>query len=226
MSPTLSLLAQGVDDLITILIVILFIVIPAIAQFIAKMRAQKKPEAGAPGPAGRPARRPAGQPAEQAVDDEIGDFLRKATDRLGQKRQAAPRPAPPPIAAQAVGEQAIEAEVAAEEKPLGAQLRRHVGDYLDAEEFRQRADELGHEVGQADEQLAERLHGVFDHKLGRLADKPGESATPTAVFETKAPQAQMPATAAAGFTALLSDAQSIRRAIVINEILQRPEQRW
>ncbi len=214
MNSALSLLAQGgVDELIGILIVILFIVIPAIAQLIAKMREQKKPEADAAGPV----RRPAGHPAEQAVDDEIGDFLRKATNRLGQKRQKAPRP---------VEAQIVEAEPVAEERPLGGQLRQHVGDYLDAEKFQQRAGELGYEVGQADENLDEHLHDVFDHKLGRLAGKPGESATPTGLAETKAPQAKMPPTAAAGFAALLSDAQSIRRAIVINEILQRPEHRW
>lgn len=222
MSPTLPLLALGAEELIGYLIVILFIVIPAIGQLIAKMREQKKPEAGAPGPIRRPARHPAGQPAEQAVDDEIGDFLRKATNRLGQKRQEAPRP----VAAQVVGEQVFEAEVAAEEKPLGGQLRQHVGDYLDAGKFQQRAGELGYEVGQADENLDEHLHDVFDHKLGRLAGKPGESATPTGLAEAKPPQTKMSPTAAAGFAALLSDAGSIRRAIVISEILQRPEQRW
>ena len=36
----------------------------------------------------------------------------------------------------------------------------------------------------------------------------------------------MPATSAAGFAALLADADSIRQAIILNEILQRPEHRW
>ena len=35
-----------------------------------------------------------------------------------------------------------------------------------------------------------------------------------------------PQTAAAGLAAMLADAQGIRQAILINEILQRPTDRW
>ena len=214
------LLAQDFGDFIWIAFVILFIIVPAIGQMISKMRQQgQKPGGGGP----RPARR---VPVE-AVEDEIGDFLRRAVQRGAAQKPAEgpqpPRPAQPPMMAE------VAALVPDEEQPLGSRLRQHVGEYLDEKEFSNWASKLGAEVAQADEHLAEHLHEALDHQLSRVAAKPGESSVAPGVDQPAGREdlsGEVPAVAVAGLPVLLSNPQNLRQAIIITEILQRPEDRW
>ena len=97
--------------------------------------------------------------------------------------------------------------------------------YLDTEEFTRRTSQLGGEVAQADVESDQRLKQVFSHDVSQLAKKPGESAAPPR--PTKPPSRQIAAAIApAGLFALLGDTEGIRHAIVISEILRRPEDRW
>jgi hypothetical protein len=115
------------------------------------------------------------------------------------------------------------------ETPLGEEIRKQVAEHLDTRQFDRSAAELGDAVFQADTLLGRHLHDVFDHDLSRLAGAPGESAQAPRVDEAAEPQDrvhELPPTAAAGLAALLSNASTVRQAIVINEILQRPEHRW
>ncbi len=206
------------NDWVPIAVLILFVVIPAIAQLVAKIRQQRKPAAG------QPQAGPAQQPAGGKLEDEIGDFLRRAVRRQGapdQARQAGAEPHNPV-------EPPVEAEIVPA-GPVGGQVQKHVGEYLDAGKFDRRASELGDEAAHSDERMGQRLGQVFEHEVGRLAGTLGESADAPGVAKATQPEdraAEFPSTAAAGLFALLSNAQGIRQAIVINEILQRPEDRW
>lgn len=114
------------------------------------------------------------------------------------------------------------------EVPLGEQLRKHVREYLTTKESARRASAFGDDIGQAEAQLEQRLRR-FEHELGRLAATPGESAGPPQAELPEEPEdrpGELPSTAAAGLAAMLSNPQSLRQAIVINEVLTRPEQRW
>ena len=220
MIPLAPLWALGVQELIGVVLVILFVVSAAL-QMLARKNQPQRPGGG----------RPPGRPAGGEVEDEIGEFLRRAAER-GRPRQPPPLPkpriAPPPAMAQVVGQHPVEAEVV-RERALGNKLREQVGDYLDSGGFVRRASELGEEVAQADDLLEQRLEEKFDHEVSRLAGVPGESADAPGVAEAEQAEdrvAEFPPTAAAGLPVLLSTAENIRQAIIINEILNRPEDRW
>jgi len=227
------LLAVDVGQVIWVIVVILFIVVPAIGQLLAKMGQQQRPGGGRP-----PGRPPAGggpaagRPAAGGLEDEIGEFLRRAAQR--RQGQAAPPPPPrgqpvgPPAVAQPARPQLVQAEVV-RPQALGEGIKQHVGEYLDPGEFQRRAAGLGEEVAQADEQIEQRLHARFNHQVSSLADTPGESAAVARVEPAGEPEdrvGELPSTAAAGLAAMLGSSEGIRRAIVINEILTRPEDRW
>jgi len=217
MSPLAPLMAVDLEQLIGIVIVILFIIVPAVLQLLGKGQ-QQKPAAG---------KRPPPRPVAAEIEDEIGEFLQQAAKRRGGReppQPARPRPAERPVVAQVVPQQALEPEA-----PLGKQVQQHVGEYLDAGEFSRRASELGGEVARADQSVEQRLQQVFDHDLGRLAAVPGESAAAPRSrepIEMEDQLTELPGTAAAGLAAMFSNVRSIRQAIVINEVLQRPEHRW
>ena len=202
--------AAGWGELIPIVVVIVIFLISTIGKMLAKAgKAQQRP--GAP-------RRPPGQagpprPAPNA-EDEIADFLRRAIGRRGGQPPPKPqRPPAPTRPAPAV------AEVVPQ--PAGRLVSRHVETRVDTTEFGQRTAQLGDEVAHADDQVDQRLHEKFDHRLGQFAGAAGEPAG-----APEGPAAKLPATAAAGLPVLLSNAENIRQAIIINEILTRPEQRW
>ena len=76
------------------------------------------------------------------------------------------------------------------------------------------ATRLGAEVGQADEKVEAHLHQKFDHQLSRIDDPDDEvGAAAGAAFATRIAE-------------LFRNPQSIQQAFILNEILNRPEQRW
>ena len=72
--------------------------------------------------------------------------------------------------------------------------------------------------------MEQRLEEKFSREVGTLGAEPRKK--PVAARKAKTPLTDMPATGAAGFAALLADTDNIRQAIILNEILQRPEHRW
>ncbi|NQU21526.1 MAG: hypothetical protein HQ567_09600 [Candidatus Nealsonbacteria bacterium] len=237
MTPWAPLWAAGFVDVIGIVVFILVFVVPFIGQMLNKARQQQQQQQqrGGGRPPGGGARvggaggvQAGGAGGAQAggrggnVEDDIGEFLRRAAERRGG---AAPAPPPP-------RQQAVDVLVAAEvvdDAPLGGHLREHVGEYLDSSKFDRRASELGDEASQADRATEQRLHQKFDHKLGDLAGRQGESATAPRLVEALDPEDReldLPPTAAVGVTAMLRDVDNIRQAIIISEILNRPEDRW
>ena len=87
---------------------------------------------------------------------------------------------------------------------------------------------LAEDVEMADEALAEHLHDVFDHQVGRLVSTSvhDEADAPASTAETVHGAIKRSPNAAAGLAGLLADKRNIRQAIHVNEILARPEQRW
>jgi hypothetical protein len=85
---------------------------------------------------------------------------------------------------------------------------------------------LGKEVAEADDQIDAHLHQVFDHRVGKLAAVPGEAAKPPAPAVPAAESLAMEEPASAFAFDFLSQPESLCQAVILNEILQRPEQRW
>jgi hypothetical protein len=72
------------------------------------------------------------------------------------------------------------------------------------------------------------MQEVFGHGISQLASKPGETATAptpksTGFFEDEVP---ILSAAGTGIASLLNNIDNLRQAIVLNEILQRPVDRW
>lgn len=217
MIPLQPLWAADWDKIIPILVVIVFFIISAMGRWISKLGQAPRPGGGAR----RPQAPPPGRPIQVApggdADDEIAEFLRRAVQQQRGGR--------PPQQAELA--EVVEPEVLP--GPVGGQVSRHVGEHLDTAKFRRRASQLGDEVAHADDQMDQRLHQKFDHRVGRLVGTAGESAEAAGVEEATEPEdrvIELPTTAAAGLPVLLSSAQNIRQAIVISEILNRPEDRW
>jgi len=215
--------AFDIDNIIGIVVVILFIIVPAIGQLLKAAKPKQPP--------GQGRARAAPRPAAGRVEDEIGDFLRRAAQaRPAQAGPPAPRPlrpAVPPLMADVVHEQPVEAEIVAEHR------RGELESTISTDQFEQRSSRLGGDVVREEKQLREHLHGTFDHEVSDLSKQASKPTGSRRKSRSKARQsdaapapAALPETAAAGLAALLSNADSIRQAIVINEILTRPEDRW
>lgn len=204
-------IAANLEDLIWLVVVVLFLIISGVGQWLAKVREAQEAEqrrrrqqaAGRPEGPG-----PAGPPARDPLREEVGQFLR------GPEKPPAPDALEP---------------VAADLVPDDRSVAEHVRQRIGTEKFDRVRPELTGETALADDRMAEHVHEVFDHQVSRLADTPGESASLPAAEEAETPDDRVtpiPATAAAGLAAMLADPGSLRQAIVLNEILQRPEEHW
>jgi hypothetical protein len=100
-------------------------------------------------------------------------------------------------------------------------VAEHVAEHVGAatQDFRKEVANLGERVKQADEQFDVQLQKKFDHTLGSLAARQTSRASePAAVPEASSPAAQI--------AALLSSPSGVQQAVVLNEILNRPTDRW
>lgn len=217
-------------DTVIEIIVALVLVLPALGKLLSKVRGgagEAVKPGGIPQPGGDP--QPAPQPARKSLQGEIESFLRRVADATQEKEKTPPakrpqqRKAASPSAPKA---KPIKAEKVAP-RTTGGEVTEHVRKHLDSSKFQRRSQQMGGDVAQADEKFEQRMHGAFDHKLGSL------DATPTG------PQVEpnQPATAGVGgqaqaaplpleVAAIFATPESIRQAIIINEILQRPVHRW
>lgn len=201
-------------DIIRIAAVVLFIVVPVLARLFKR-----------PSPARTEPARPAGvfddlnddDEEEAVLNEEIEQFLREAASQRNR----------PPVAALAA--EPVVAEIVAPRR-LSDSGSRHLETSVRADEqrFSQHTSRLGEEVGQSDEEMEGRIHATFDHRLGSLADTSVGADVPDADVHDETPGSSEDATPslAAELAATFRDPQSIRQAIILSEILSRPEHRW
>jgi hypothetical protein len=213
MNAPLPLAAIDVVEVVRILIVVVVFVVIMIGKLMSAMRVPQRP----PGPARpfvpppqqpRQAQQPQAQAARpKSVKEEIDEFL----SRAAQKKQGPATPTdttrriPQPMAPPAQRVEPLKAEVV-RERPMGGAVSEQLKKFYAEKGFDQRASKPG----------------------GEVAAKPGETAAPrtprtAGIFQDK--PAALPA-AGAGLAALLNNIDNLRQAIVLNEILQRPEDRW
>ncbi len=149
--------------------------------------------------------------------NELEKLLREVAQQGG--RRPPPRRNQPEREIMDEGVEIIEAE------PLREDMMDHVAESMDTSDVTQRAaqlsrhaSQLGAQVGQADEKLEGRLHDKFDHDLGKIHD---ESVTGAGQRGQEGI-----ALTASDIVGMLSNPKSITQAVVLNEILQRPIDRW
>ena len=208
-------------------IVVIITIITVIGNVIAKINEQQAKGQRRPGGV-RPPRprqpRPqvgAGGGGRGGIQEEITEFLRRAAGGQAAPQQPQAPPPPRPARRAPAVERVVEAEIVADDPG-----RRAVGAGIDTSAFDQRTSQLGGDVAQADRQFGQRLEGTFDREVSELAQSHGAAEPATPRKPTPTGPVQIPPTAAAGFAAILSNADNIRQAIVLSEILNRPLDRW
>jgi len=176
------------------------------------------------------------------MSDEIAEFLRRAAQRRAeqmqqqleqQRRAAQPQYQPPPTAPTRpqplTPRPPVEAEIIDEDEPMPRRpalstLSQKVSQNLDTREFAARAERLGDATEQADERMESHLHQAFDHRMGSISAGTRSimaDVTPEIDDEMRARVAQHHP-----LLSLLRQPQSVRNAIILSELLQRPEQNW
>ncbi len=180
----------------------------------AALQGEKARPAAQPPPAQRPqVQRPPVQPAAARRPPPVPGTPAGAEQRP-RKRAGKVRPA-----GALRGEQPVEVELAkGGRRPEG--VAEHVKQHLDSRPLRERAAQLTH-LDQTDEQMQSHVQQSLGGTVGRLgsagSDRP-EAATA---------QSTTTASAAALYLAgLLRDPASMRTAIILQEVLRRPEQNW
>lgn len=174
--------------------------------------------------------------------DEVEEFLRRAAQRRAQveaqargaaqgKRPAKPPPAAPParrlaqqgeplVVLQPVDAQVVDAQLVNSVDRIAAEVNQLA---RGAASVSAHSARLGAEVDRADDNLDAHLQSVFDHKLGSLQATPIGNATGPAA----SPSAQRIATATqTNILRMLRTPGGMRDAIIISEVLKRPEERW
>jgi hypothetical protein len=154
------------------------------------------------------------------MSDPIAEFLLRAAERLAQQR---------PANVQVVEADVVEdAEVVQADDVSGEDVAKHVARHLDTSGIVSHATHLGADIDQADDVMDAHLRDVFEHRLG---DLPGRSiAAKKSVLDDKKGQAkaQEPADKMPGIDVrdMLKRPQDLRSAIILSEILRRPEYPW
>jgi hypothetical protein len=196
-----------VNELFTIGVVIVFIIVPLIGVVASKLRELAQPANPLPPDRGQSGR----------IQEQIDEFLRRAAQRRG-----GPPAAAEPAAAEAVAE---------DDAPVGDRMGQQVQKYMDTSDFRRRGEEMGGEVAQADQQFTQNVGQAFSGEVGRLASRPGQSAQPLEVADAEAagpeflsrPTLDALPEAGSGLGDLLGSPENIAQAVIMAEILRRPE---
>ena len=188
------------------------------------------------------------------MNNEVEEFLRRAAARRAQveaqmRAQAEakargqqplpsqpayvpPRPAPPPQRMPQVFPQQqaydipmarpAQVELAENRDRLGSGVAAHL---RGAEQISQHTAHLSDRVDAADDEMEARLHQTFDHKVGRLTKTTEE--TPAVQRQDSNAEASIVAQATVlGIAHMLQSPQNIRSAIILNEVFNRPLDRW
>jgi hypothetical protein len=113
----------------------------------------------------------------------------------------------------------------APQQPRAAKPRQTVAEHVAerigtaSEAFEQEVADLGSRVKQADAQFDVQLQQKFDQDLGGWSDrKVSTSAEPSLEANSLSPGAQV--------AAMLASPAGVRQAVILNEILRRPTDRW
>ena len=163
---------------------------------------------------------------------DIEEFLRRAAQRREGKapapappqQQPPPRQQPPRQQPPVLEAELIEAIEIVEPSILrGDSVTEHVAEHIGSSGFSERLSHLGEHVDAADDRMEEHLHGYFEHDLGQLGVRTSAAQDSTLDDDSPVLEEVVPAT---GFLQMLSDPDTISNAIILNEILSRPEDRW
>ncbi len=152
---------------------------------------------------------PTAKPPRKSLADSLRSKADAAAPARSKPEKTSPRPRPEKRRPQP------------DNAPRGKSIAQYVADRAGAvtQEFQAEVADLGEHVKQADEQFDRQLQHRFDHRLGSLDEQ-----SPRGVSEqSKVAAADSPA---GQIAAMLARPEGVRQAILMNEILRRPVDRW
>jgi hypothetical protein len=184
-------------------------------------RAGRGPQGNQPGQQQRPARPPAPREVEVLLDEDaaIPTERRPLAEPL--------RPIEPAVAPSAPRPQLATAP--RKPRPLRRALQPHresVAEHVaenvaaHAKAIAEQSARLGQRIVEDDQQFDVQLKAKFDHTVGTITGSPATAAeqAAAAVSATQTPAGQL--------AAMLASPDGVRQAIVLNEIIRRPSERW
>jgi hypothetical protein len=148
------------------------------------------------------------QPPEQRT---IGQPLQQAAWRQTPSSSASPQ-------------SAVGTEKARNARSSKSRKRKSVAEHVAeqvtsrAESMANQASKLGQRIVAEDQQFDVQLKAKFDHTVGTLAGSESSMITEESPPPTDTPAAQL--------AAMLANPGGIRQAVLVNEILRRPSDRW
>jgi hypothetical protein len=128
----------------------------------------------------------------------------------GQQQPRQRTPARPALSST----QGAEGEPWAKPEAVASHVHRH----LDTQEFEQRSGSLG-QLEHLDSGVDEHVHEAFDHEVSTITDQ----GAVTEGEQAGGAQPILAGAAAAGIAELLSDPDSLRNAIILQEVLRPPK---
>ena len=175
---------------------------------------------------------------------DIEEFLRKAAERRKQQQQNKQRGPAPSQRVREIVEQEVEVvqpiefvkpkkqtrkTLVKQKKQLRHQERKkpdlrqesvaeHVRSHIDSSDIADHAEHLGERIQNADDRINSRLKRKFDHDVSKLDDMPTVQDDMVATV-TQAEVSQV----AKDLLKMLQSPQTIRQAILMSEILNRPK---
>jgi hypothetical protein len=215
------LAAMDIGDWIKVVFGIVFVLVYLVNQLVAGQKQAAQGKA-----AERPKPPPQRAPERAAQADEVEQFLRAAAEARRRQQQQQQRPPAPPQKGGTVRRpkppkkpKSPVPTLARQEAPaerLGAQVERA----LSTKEFEVRAAQMDDDLEQLDRDRAAHRSKMFEHQVGNLAPASPAASVPTVSTAGAA------SPAAGMLAAALASPQDLRKAIILYEILQRPEERW
>lgn len=228
--PSFILLADALGNLIGL---VLFLVVAGIQWAVAKMR---EAQANQPRPPGAPPGRQPIAPPARDPKAEVAEFLRRVADlKAGRHEPAREANAPPPppepkraprrLAPASAPRGDVSGAPAGLAPPQGLEgaanlpsVAQHVAEHVGKKKKRKRLTKLD----EVDERVETHVHQVFDHEVGSLSAKAGDATLAAAGGKP----AERPAPLAGLIAAMFRDPNNVRSAVILSEVLRRPDDRW
>lgn len=150
---------------------------------------------------------------------DIEEFLRRAAERRKQQMQQGKQPQRQPPS-ERLREVISEVEIVETSPPPMHQqgVAEHVRSHLDTSDIADHARNLGERIQNVDDVVAERLGGTFDRDVSRLDDR--TTVTDDGLEHTTRDDSSQ---IARELIEMLQSPRTIRQAILVSEILKRPD---
>lgn len=209
-----------------------------IDEFLRQAKAAREGQGAAPQPMkpavqgeqrGAPRQSRPGQPPIARPQRRLQPPPGKRVARRDETRQQ-----PPPVRAPVIVE-------VVEAAPVRESVAEHVAQAMDSEKFSRRATELSHVQKASDDEFQQHMQRVFEHGLGNLNPQPAgifevaaqaaaatasAAAVKTAAAAAGSQSASAPAATKKGATDIalfLAGRKNVRDAVILSEILKRPQ---